>query len=96
MNSKQRIAILVGTLVVVAVCVYPPWRVETGKKSTWTFSGHTTYSPSNIVPGKYALLFSPPRQAAGIDTGRLFAQIVIVAALTGGAVFGMGGSRRNE
>jgi hypothetical protein len=28
MNSKQRIAVVVGLLIVTALLVYPPWRIE--------------------------------------------------------------------
>jgi hypothetical protein len=95
MNKKQKIAICCGILIAISMGLYPPWMVEIGKVEI----GETgKYSPSNVISGDYAFLFSPPHyfsaysnpfadssaNAIGVDTTRLFIQWAMVAALTAG------------
>jgi len=83
MNFKQKIVLWIGIAIIVGMGLFPPWKVETGKERI--FSGKK-YTPSFIVSSGYHFLFNPPSRAKGIDVGRLFVQIGLVAIITGGVI----------
>lgn len=89
MNGKQKIALLIGIFMIVAMGLCPPWRVETGKRFIVD-----EYSPSKIVSGGYAFLFDPPKNATGLDLARLFVQWATTSVLTAAAVIVV--SRRKD
>lgn len=91
MNKFQRLVLALAVIVIIAMCLYPPWRIETGKQPSWK-----TYTPSNIVSGGYSLLFAPPYNATGVDVGRLSIQCIIILALTGTALVVFGQRRPND
>ena len=100
MNSKQKICLLAGIAVVVAMGLFPPWVVE----SKELYAGKPKYT---LKPGPYSWIGSPPvireeRQAyyyAGekrmhnltvtprfVDLYRLSVQYFIAAAVTAGLI----------
>lgn len=91
MNRKQKIVLIIGILVMVCMGLYPPWRIEMGKRFVVD-----EYTPSKIVSGGYALLFDPPHNAIGLDVVRLIIQCAIIAALTACIVIGIRNDSKNE
>ena len=67
--TPRRIAIA-GMFVVLAMCLFPPWRTPIPGQG---FSVDTGYD----------LLFSPPNQIAEVDLGRLIVQVLVVCVIAG-------------
>ena len=82
MNEKQKIIIRIAIIIIVAMAIFPPWRVETGR----IFISPDEFTPSMVVSGKYGFLFDPPHRAKEIDTSRLAVQAVIVVMLATGLI----------
>jgi len=70
MNKKQRLIIIVGVFMVVAMILFPPWVGSAYR--------------SGKYPAGYGLLFSPPPNVTNVDTNRLLLQILGAAVLVGG------------
>ncbi|MCK5708093.1 MAG: hypothetical protein KAI43_10610 [Candidatus Aureabacteria bacterium] len=86
MNFKQKIVLWIGIAIIVGMGIFPPWKVERGKKSNMfnEVFNDDKYTPSLIISNGYHFLFNPPSRAKGIDVGRLFVQIGLVTIITGG------------
>lgn len=66
-NRKQKLLLIIGSLLFVALGLYPPWRDK---------------GPSDYSLG-YALIFQPPRPDSRIDLARLSVEWLCVVALIG-------------
>jgi hypothetical protein len=73
-NSKQRIVLLVGGLLLSAMLLFPPW----------IWRGASPGSGYNQRVQGYAFIFIPPKDANQIDTTRLFIQFLAVTLALGG------------
>lgn len=76
LNSKQRVVLTSGLLTVLALALYPPWRM--GGRGVFRAIGH-------------AFLFAPPAAggAVVVDYGRLSLYWLVVAGLTGLASYAL-------
>jgi hypothetical protein len=88
MNTRQRRILMVGLVVVAAMCVVPPWE--------WTLAYENT--PLGHGPAGYGLVFSPPASSAAVrtrmfrvDLARLSIQVLACGALCGALMLAAGG-----
>jgi hypothetical protein len=76
LNSKQRKVFVLGLLLIVGSCLFPPW--------IKTYSNKSTYSE---FPVGYSFIAEPPsstlRIGVKIDIDRLILQLIAVMALSG-------------
>jgi hypothetical protein len=79
LNSKQRKVFVLGLLLIIGICLFPPW--------IQTFSYKSTYSESSLG---YGFIAKPPspislkrQYGVKIDIERLILQLVAVMALSG-------------
>jgi hypothetical protein len=81
LNSKQKTVSIFGIIVIIGMCIFPPW--------TYTYKSSSTYSET---PAGYSFIAEPPRQRTDvhktkngvkIDTNRLLIQIVAGASFIG-------------
>jgi hypothetical protein len=85
MNKKQRKIILIGFVIVIVCCLFPPWVY-------YTFNAKGAYSES---PAGYSLIIEPPEprhtyppgNGVKLDVPRLLLQIFIISLSTGFGVF---------
>ena len=71
-----------------AMCLVPPWE--------WTFAAPDAQLQRG--PMGFAPIFLPPddrEEGQRVDFGRLFVQVVAVAALTGALILAAGGRGKN-
>lgn len=95
LNIKQKIALWAGISIVTLMVLFPPWKIEQGRRIIPSLSlTETKYSPSNVVSGEYKLLFNSPHNAKGIDVGRLSVQIFIVLIITSGMILSLKNRRK--
>jgi hypothetical protein len=84
MNKKQRKIILIGFVIVIFCCLFPPW--------VYTFNAKGAYSESHAG---YSLIAEPPKprhyyppgNGVKLDVPRLLLQIFIISLSTGFGVF---------
>lgn len=74
MNLKQKIALLIGIIIIVLMGIYPPWCDHYGNDAT----GRTT-----LFTG-YSLFTIPPEYSVDIHYVRLVFQWAMVVIVTGG------------
>jgi hypothetical protein len=84
-NSKQRLTLLVGGIIIGAMLLFPPW-IRYGTSLIPTSNGFRNSGYSTDIKG-YAFIFIPPSGANRIDTTRLLIQLVAVGAIVGGLFF---------
>ena len=91
MNRKQKICLWLGIAVIVLMGLFPPWLVEGHRVEYWSIFA----PPSHLRPVyPYDLLdevagtprYESSRLTAEIVTDYLFAQWLMVAAITGGFI----------
>jgi hypothetical protein len=89
MNRRQKIALMIGAILLSLVALFPPW--------VRTFSLDRTHSEKPIGS---SFLFAPPAPASTtmafgvkVDTVRLGAELIAVSSLTAVAVVIFGGFR---
>ncbi len=73
-NSKQRVTLLAGGLVIGAMLLFPPW----------VWRGAAPGSGYNQRIAGYAFIFTPPEHSNQIDTTRLFIQFLAATLILGG------------
>ena len=93
MNRKQKICLWLGIIVIVLMGLFPPWLVEQRHIEWWSIFAPPSYLrhayPYDLldeVAGKPQPRYERSRLAAQIATDYLFAQWVMVAAITGGLI----------
>ena len=94
MTSQQLITILFGIILIVAMGLYPPWRVEAGRSSRTlrACAYGSLFSPPQTVRIWYSGALSVPPgmesvhcRAIGLDMYRLLVQWAVVALAVAGA-----------
>lgn len=92
MNTKQRVIVLIGTLFILAMGLFPPWA------EFLTYEKGTT--PTAAV--RYAPFYSPPAMVSGagvvavwhLSTDRLYAEWACVVLVTLGLALVSGKERK--
>lgn len=79
MNDKQKLALLIGVLSILAMSIYPPW-IKREIEMT------PTYSYTITQPGPYGFILDPPPQGDLIDLRRLGVQWAAVLVVTVGLI----------
>lgn len=87
MNTRQRVVLCVGLVIVAAMCAVPPWGnigVQDGVRWFLSPAGYGPVFAPQPVDASRGLGISP-------DFGRLGLQVLAVAALCGSLVLATGG-----
>ncbi len=83
MTKRQRVIIGIGVIIILAMCVYPPYEGE--NLGVFVSGGETYYSSRS---GGYALIWANNNiRATSVDVGRLAVQVFAVALLDAAVLF---------
>jgi len=85
MNTKQKISLWLGIVVIAAMTIYPPWVCY---EILWR--GAVYNQVVSIQPGPYSFILKPPPKAKFIDLYRLGVQYFVVAVVTAGLIVILG------
>lgn len=106
MNLKQRIVLLISSLLFVALGVYPPWHSKGSSIPTFLpmqAKDGTVEKDPGIAAEEYdrslgySLIFRPPQRESQIDTSRLCVEWLSLIAFTGSLILILGKQpRQNE
>jgi len=81
MNNRQKFLLVLGLVVVAAMCAYPPWEAP-GRGYTY--------------PTGYSFVLNPPTGISHIDFSPLLTQMVVVGATVGAGYLLLGFSGRHR
>jgi len=108
MNMTQRIVLLIGALLFVALGLYPPWHhagSSVEKVEITERAGYDEKSPIAAAAAaapeeydyslRYSLIFKPPQSASRIDLSRLGVEWLCLIVLAGSLIVVLGKRRSN-
>jgi len=79
MNKKQKIALWLGIIIIVAMGTFPPWVISI---------------QGAIQQRGYDFILIPPEEYCHINTSRLYVQWIMVVLITGGLLITIKSPRR--
>jgi hypothetical protein len=93
MSQAQKVALLIGCLVIAAMALYPPWLMVEPKEPPYSMGYSFIWNPPSQQRDARMDIFGikinvdlEPVQANKIDFQKLFTQFMAVAIVTGGVV----------